>query len=128
MRQRTERWNVRTGVTTWSTVRDYLSQRMKVTYPAIASTVAAVLAGAALTVSLTHSGPQGMTGPRGIQGPQGVTGKNAQIAHLGLCWDLPNEIAAGTSDNYQEGITAPVLTDGVPSCPIGSFVSIVPGG
>jgi hypothetical protein len=91
-----------------------------------------VLAAVALAVSLTHHGPQGTRG-EGARGIQGSTGQNATVAHLGVCeQDAATWLA--NFGNYSPGtympqlITAPVLTSGVPSCPVGSFVSIVPGG
>lgn len=96
----------------------------------VVSVVAAVMAGAALAVSLLHAGPAGQSGPRGPRGPAGNTGQNADVAHLGVCESFTTE----TLDNYNPVVTvitsvdvyAPILTDGVPSCPTGSFVSIVP--
>jgi len=91
---------------------------------AILGGTACVLAGAALAVSLTHSGPRGRPGPPGLQGQ---TGHNAEVAHLGLCVNL----AVQTGVVYlpvdtANPVTSPVLTDGVPSCPSGQFVSVVP--
>jgi hypothetical protein len=90
-------------------------------YTAICATLACILAGAALAVSLTHSGPRGLQGPAG---PQGTTGRNAQIAHLGLCWQFTNDTTTGDVSGVYLG--APTLSDGVPSCPSGQFISIVP--
>lgn len=96
----------------------------------ITGLAATALAVAALAVSLLHAGP---TGPRGPQGSPGDTGKSATVAHLGLCEigmpDWINDISnysPGSSQYPTLMVTAPVLTDGVPSCPTGTFVSIVP--
>jgi hypothetical protein len=77
-------------------------------YVAVCATVACILAGAALAVSLTHSGPRGLTGPIG---PPGQTGRNAEVAHLGMCMDLDS------TGSYVQVVTSPVAVDGVPSCP-----------
>lgn len=89
--------------------------------------LACLMAGIAAGIGLTHAGPRG---PRGFEGPQGNTGQNAEIAHLGLCATYDTE----TLDNYNPPVTvitnvniyAPIITDGVPNCPNGSFISIVP--
>lgn len=88
--------------------------------PVFLSSVATVLAGAALVVSLTHSGPTGVRGPTGPQGPAGNTGHSATVAHLGVC------VSTDSSQSYVTAVTVPVVMAGVPSCPIGSFISIVP--
>jgi hypothetical protein len=90
-------------------------------FTAICATLACILAGAALAVSLTHAGPRGLRGP---EGPQGATGRNAEIAHLGFCYQ--SNYDSTTSDVSGIYIGAPALTDGVPSCPNGQFISIVP--
>ena len=93
-----------------------------------AAILAVLLAAAALVVSLTHRGLPGPPGPQGPAGPQGQTTYNAALAHLGLCVNLA--VQTGTvylPVDTSDPITAPVLTDGVPSCPAGQFVSIVPG-
>jgi len=94
---------------------------------AVFSAVACILAGAALAVSLLYAGPAGPAGLRGPAGPQGQTGHNAEVAHLGVCWDMGTYLNSGATDSSFSGaLTAPVLTAGVPSCPVGSFVSVVP--
>jgi hypothetical protein len=90
----------------------------------IASAVACVFAGAALAVSLTHHGPDGPRGPSGPRGQIGQTGQNAEVAHLGVCWQYAYDSTTG--DVSSVSLSAPDLTDGVPSCPSGSFISIVP--
>lgn len=86
-----------------------------------AAAVAALgLAAAALAVSLLHAGPPGPAGARGPAGPAGQAGRDARLAHLGLC---DNGMAASI---YEIVLTPPVLEDGVPSCPNGSFVPVVP--
>lgn len=75
----------------------------------------------ALVVSITHKGPSGPPGP---QGPQGQTGRNAEVAHLGMCFDVGTD--SSTGDVAYVLLTSPLSVDGVPSCPSGSFVSIVP--
>jgi hypothetical protein len=90
----------------------------------ISAVVACVLAGAALVVSLTHHGPIGPRGAQGVQGPQGQTGKDAEVAHLGVCWSFTYDSTTG--DVSSVDLSGPDLTDGVPSCPSGSFISIVP--
>lgn len=93
-------------------------------FTVVCATVACILAGAALAVSLTHTGPRGVMGP---VGPQGSTGHNATVAHLGVCWNMETYLNNGGT-NFLGAMTAPVLTDGVPSCPTGQFVSVVPQG
>src|SRR6266568_380750 len=95
-----------------------------------AACLALILAAAALVVSLTHAGPQGLRGAqglKGIQGAQGTSGSaglSARLAHLGVC------VSSGSADGdygyYVEEIDPPALTTGVASCPNGSFVSVVP--
>jgi hypothetical protein len=87
----------------------------------IIAALAACLASAALAVSLTHTGPRG---PAGSQGQPGNPGRSAIVAHLGLCESTTVDISTG--DLVTVNLYSPVLTDGVPSCPDGSFVSIVP--
>lgn len=93
----------------------------------ILGAVAVALSAAALTVSLTHHGTPGSRGLQGPAGPRGDTGRDAEVAHLGVCVNigvqtgvlyLPVQVA--------DPITSPLLTDGVPSCPAGQFVSVVP--
>jgi hypothetical protein len=54
-----------------------------------------------------------------------VTDRQADISHLGLCyqWTYDSE----TGDVASVLVATPQSVDGVPSCPSGSFVSIVPG-
>ncbi|HMH89662.1 MAG TPA: hypothetical protein VK586_01125 [Streptosporangiaceae bacterium] len=97
----------------------------------IISLIACAFAGAALGVSVAHGGPSGPRGPQGAPGPQGQTGRNAETAHLGVCVNITagnmGFLQLSTSAwNLDQPVTAPVLTDGVPSCPSGQFVSIVP--
>jgi hypothetical protein len=99
---------------------------------ALITGIACCFAAIALAVSLTHTGPRGERGPKDVTGS---TGRSATIAHLGIC-ELDSYQWMTNLSNYVPGqaasdpplITAPVLTDGVPSCPTGNFVSIVPGG
>ena len=49
-------------------------------FPRVLSVAAVMLAGAALAVSLMHSGPQGATGPQGAAGAQGETGPQGPAA------------------------------------------------
>jgi hypothetical protein len=94
----------------------------------VLAAIAVLLSAAALFAAVSRSGPAGPTGPRGPLGTAGQTGKSAQVAHLGLCWNFNtwSDGQAGLTTN--DLLTAPVLTDGVPSCPDGQFVSIVPEG
>ena len=95
----------------------------------IVSVLAAALGAAALAVSLTHSGPAGTQGPRGQQGAPGQAGKAAETAHLGLCVNMAVQtgVVYMPVNSYNGSpVSSPVLTDGVPSCPSGQFVSIVP--
>lgn len=82
---------------------------------------AMVLSALALVVSVTHKGPAGPPGPQGLQGG---TGRNAETAHLGMCFSSSTDSATGDISGIL--LMPPVLTDGVPSCPGGQFVSIVP--
>src|SRR5215469_6777612 len=86
---------------------------------------ATAIAVVALAVSLTHHGPRGEHGLQGPQGPQGNTGRNATVAHLGVCeqdgytWMINlGNYAPGQGSYDPPLITAPVLTSGVPSCPV----------
>jgi hypothetical protein len=95
------------------------------TYSVIASTVAAVLAGAALATALTSSGPRGVQGPAG---KAGTTTQSAQTARLGICYgDTWGTTTDGTSYVTTVSIASPVLSDGVYQCPQGlTFTSVVP--
>lgn len=90
---------------------------------------AAVLAAAALAISLTHAGPRGA---RGAPGPQGNAGAAAQTARLGICWSdsiFTQTWADGSSSTWVNGVSLdqPQLSNGVYTCPPGeTFVSIVP--
>jgi hypothetical protein len=91
--------------------------------------VSNLLSGVALGYSITHAGPQGPTGPtgpRGAQGQQGNTGQNAEVAHLGMCFSITTLTVDSTVIVTGVNLYSPVLTDGVPGCPSGSFVSVVP--
>jgi len=50
----------------------------------------------------------------------------ATAGHLGVCFQ--ETFDPSTFDVSGVTVSAPVVTSGVPSCPAGSFVSIVPGG
>ena len=94
---------------------------------AVCAVLACVLAGAALAVSLTRSGPAGSAGPPGPAGPQGNAGKAAQTARLGLCWSESFQDSGTTTWVDGVSIDQPILSDGVYTCPQGdTFVSIVP--
>jgi hypothetical protein len=83
-------------------------------YVAITSTLACILALAALTVSITHAEP--------------VTSQ-AQTARLGFCWesDYQQVLSGGASFVENMNITPANLSDGVYACPDGEvFVSVVP--
>jgi hypothetical protein len=103
---------------------------MKITFSAVASTVACVLAGAALAASLTHTGPRGMTGPQGTAGAAGRTGNpglSAVTAHLGICWTTTTQTSDETSWINSVMVQSPQITNGVYQCPDGeTFVPIVP--
>ncbi len=90
----------------------------------ILAAVAVVVSALALVVSVTHRGPSGPPGPQGRQGQQGSTGHSAETAHLGICFS--DYIDSATTDVGAIVLESPVLTNGVPSCPDGQFVSIVP--
>lgn len=85
----------------------------------VLSVVACVLAGAALAVSLLHAGPRGTQGP---PGPHGQTGRDAQVAHLGVC--VQTQTSSGVT--WVSDLSPAVLMAGVASCPSGAFTSIVP--
>lgn len=87
-------------------------------YAMIAS--AMLLAAIALLTVLLRPVPAGPAGPRGPQGSQGQAGRSAEVAHLGVC------VAYDSSYSYVASVSAPVITSGVPSCPSGTFVPIVP--
>lgn len=54
----------------------------------------------------------------------GTTQTNAEIAHLGFC--VQENYDNTTNDVSNMVITSPQTTDGVPSCPVGQFVPVVP--
>ena len=54
-----------------------------------------------------------------------VTDRQANVSHLGLCFQTDTDPSTGDLDYVL--LVPPQATDGVPSCPAGSFVSIVPG-
>ena len=103
---------------------------MKITAGTVFGAVACMLAGAALAVSLTHTGPRGPQGAAGARGPQGRAGdpgKSAQSARLGICWSEASQYNNGVSWIDAISIDQPVLSNGVYTCPQGdTFVSIVP--
>ena len=96
----------------------------------ILSTVACVLAGAALAVCLLHAGPQGPQGPPGVRGPsgpQGDPGRAAQASRFGICWSEFTQTGSGEVWVSSISIDQPVISSGVYTCPQGdTFVSIVP--
>jgi hypothetical protein len=56
-------------------------------------------------------------------------GGAAKTAHLGVCVDYGAQGTDSDNDTYTyEDVEAPTDQGGVPSCPSGSFVSVVPGG
>ena len=101
---------------------------------AVALALTALVAAASLTVSLTHAGPrgpEGARGARGVAGPrggQGDTGRAAETAHLGLCVSTSSLNTTNGLEFFVDGVSSPVVTNGVPSCPSGSFVSVNPQG
>jgi len=50
----------------------------------------------------------------------------ATSAHLGVCWSWMMDDSTG--DVYSVDLESPSNQGGVPSCPYGSFISVVPGG
>lgn len=100
----------------------------------VVSIVAAMLAGAALAVSLLHAGPSGRHGSPGARGPAGPAGKpaSAQQQRLGICWNAPTNtgLSGAGFGNAVEYVTIDqaIYDHGVYTCPQGdTFVSIVPG-
>ena len=56
-------------------------------------------------------------------------GGAAKTAHLGVCVNYNVQSTDSNNDTYTyEDVEAPTDQGGVPSCPNGSFVSVVPGG
>ena len=108
-----------------------------ITFPRVASIVACVLAGMALAVSLTHSGPRGYDGPPGPQGPAGPrgatgsAGTSATQQRLGICWTATASsplLTAGYEAVQYVSVDQAIYSNGVYTCPQGeTFVSIVPG-
>lgn len=102
-----------------------------------AAVASMVMSGTALAVSLTHAGPRGPqgvqgtrgpVGPRGPAGSQGDAGKAAETAHLGVCVSYFTDTTGTGNFTWAQNVTAPVVTNGVDTCPTGSFVSITPQG
>ena len=92
----------------------------------IAAIVACILAGAAFTVSLTHSGPRGVMGPQGIQGIPGRVA-NVQQARYGICWTEAVQLSNGVTFVSSVDIEPPQISNGVYQCPQGeTFVTIQP--
>jgi hypothetical protein len=61
--------------------------------------------------------------------PLAKLGGAAKTAHLGVCVDYNFQATDSNNDTYTyEDVAAPTDQGGVPSCPNGSFVSVVPGG
>lgn len=103
---------------------------MKIKFSAVAALFACMLAGAALAVSLMHSGPAGRTGPpgpTGPAGPQGNPGKSAQQSRFGICWVQNIQDSGGVVYVSGMSIDPAQIVSGVYQCPQGeTFVSIVP--
>lgn len=99
--------------------------------PWIAAIVACILAGAALAVALTHSGPTGLAGPAGPAGPPGRA-VSVQQARYGVCWSyttFTRTYTDGSSDTWVSTISVdpPQVSNGVYQCPQGeTFVTIQP--
>ena len=99
------------------------------TFTAVCAVLACMLSGAALAVSVTHSGPRGAQGPPGRQGDAGTA---AQTGRFGVCWSAPEFTQTwtdGSSSTWVSGVSIdqPILSGGVYTCPQGdTFVSIVP--
>ena len=98
-------------------------------FAVVCAVAACLLSGAALAVSLTHSGPRGAQGPAGRQGD---AGQAAQTGRFGVCWSAPEFTqtwADGSASAWVSAVSidAPVLSGGVYTCPQGdTFTSIVP--
>jgi hypothetical protein len=54
-----------------------------------------------------------------------VTDRQANLSHLGLCFQTDTDVSTGDLDYVL--LVPPQSIGGVPSCPAGSFISIVPG-
>jgi hypothetical protein len=105
-------------------------------YSAVASTLACLLAGAALAVSMAHGGPQGRDGRQGLAGSQGVAGLRGPAgpqgsapreAGLGICYE-DSQVTSGavTYVNYVY-IGQPVISGGVVTCTPGTtYVPVMP--
>jgi hypothetical protein len=82
---------------------------VKISYAQVASTVAAVLAGAALAVSLTHAGPRGLQGPQGLHGVQGAPGPAGPAGSPGTDGQTPytsyDQVCWGDIQNQSTGLT-----------------------
>jgi hypothetical protein len=113
-----------------------MGRLMTIGYSQVASTLAVILAGAAIAVSLTSSGPQGVQGPKGSTGATGKSGSAANMNTLGFCWSDSTETFNNEVDNNIDGypfmtgiyFDHPVeLGNILFSCPTGeTFVSVVP--
>lgn len=92
----------------------------------VVSVVAAMLAGAALAVSLLHAGPAGRSGAAGPPGPAGKAA-SATRARYGICWVENFQTNSDITWISSVSIDPAQLADGVYQCPQGeTFVSIVP--
>ena len=89
----------------------------------------------ALTTSLTHAGPQGVTGKTGAQGPigktgpqglAGVSGKSASTSGLGVCVTYTTNTSGYSSVTFVSGVTSPSISGGVASCYSGTFTPVTP--
>ena len=107
---------------------------MRASLPVVASLVAAILAGAALAVSVLHAGPRGLPGRQGATGSQGQPGKAASATQerFGICWSettFTQDWSNGSSSTWVNGVSidSAQIMSGVYQCPQGeTFVSIVP--
>lgn len=92
----------------------------------VVSVIAAMLAGAALAVSLLHAGPAGRAGTPGPPGPAGKAAAAVRLRY-GVCWIANYQTSGGLTWVDSLSIDSAQVTDGVYQCPQGeTFVSIVP--
>lgn len=78
-----------------------------------------------LVMSHLIHGVKGSQGIRGIQGVEGKQGPAAQTVHLGVCVSTSPYVSG--VPQWVDIVEPATISSGVISCPIGSFVSVVPG-
>jgi hypothetical protein len=89
----------------------------------VVSVVAAIIAGGALAVSVTHAGPQGRAGTNGTTKVVTMTRSTPQQT-LGFCAAVTDNSSTGAAYVQSVFIEQPSIVGGVVTCTSGTFIPV----